>query len=524
MTTWYAQNGSGDLLSGAFWNDAPDGSGDPGTPVDGDVLDLNGQAGLQIGQVGNFQMDVVIQDSVNSLNTLETSGYNNLVGGNATGLTLNVAVQSNGAALTSATPGAPIFLNAPLTAAAAAAAGSPIVVGTGGSIIPDGSLLYAAYVDIMANPGVDLSGLSALGTSTTSIGSFPGLETLACMVALPVGESNSAIGSNGLIGLYLPPVSTVSDAESYGLNGTQYTGTFSGGTIPAASNVRSGVAVGAGTGTLVVPSAANVRHGVTFDNGTTGTAYIPAAADVRLGTHTDATTGTLAVPTASQVLNGVAVDATDGNVVLPMTAVVLAGVTFGPASADSGTLAIDNADIASTLTAVNAINTLASAIKAKTDNLPASPAAVGSQVDLVSAPNATAVSAIQNGLATASALSSAVSTLAGDISSGASAIESDLSSVQSALEAEIAALPSASSIAAAVGGRSVAIPAPGAPPATPTADQVAAYLYCGKMFDGHADGNANTRDIRNASGTVICIAAIGFSGGVYSQGAMGAPS
>jgi hypothetical protein len=38
------------------------------------------------------------------------------------------------------------------------------------------------------------------------------------------------------------------------------------------------------------------------------------------------------------------------------------------------------------------------AIKAKTDNLPASPAAVGSQMDLVNAPNATAVTAIQNGL------------------------------------------------------------------------------------------------------------------------------
>jgi hypothetical protein len=40
------------------------------------------------------------------------------------------------------------------------------------------------------------------------------------------------------------------------------------------------------------------------------------------------------------------------------------------------------------------------AIKAKTDNLPASPAAVGSQMDLVNAPNATAVTAIQAGLAT----------------------------------------------------------------------------------------------------------------------------
>jgi hypothetical protein len=50
------------------------------------------------------------------------------------------------------------------------------------------------------------------------------------------------------------------------------------------------------------------------------------------------------------------------------------------------------------------LDTEVAAIKAKTDNLPASPAAVGSQMDLVNAPNATAVTAIQSGLATAAAL------------------------------------------------------------------------------------------------------------------------
>ncbi len=46
------------------------------------------------------------------------------------------------------------------------------------------------------------------------------------------------------------------------------------------------------------------------------------------------------------------------------------------------------------------VDLLIDAIKAKTDNIPASPAAVGSQMDLVNAPNATAVTAIQNGLST----------------------------------------------------------------------------------------------------------------------------
>jgi len=45
-----------------------------------------------------------------------------------------------------------------------------------------------------------------------------------------------------------------------------------------------------------------------------------------------------------------------------------------------------------------AVDTEVAAIKGKTDNLPANPAAVGSQMDLVNAPNATAVTAIQLGL------------------------------------------------------------------------------------------------------------------------------
>lgn len=43
---------------------------------------------------------------------------------------------------------------------------------------------------------------------------------------------------------------------------------------------------------------------------------------------------------------------------------------------------------------VAAVNAVADAIQAKTDNLPASPAAVGSQMDLVDAPNATALEAV----------------------------------------------------------------------------------------------------------------------------------
>lgn len=55
-------------------------------------------------------------------------------------------------------------------------------------------------------------------------------------------------------------------------------------------------------------------------------------------------------------------------------------------------------------TAQSAILVDTGLIKAKTNNLPSSPAAVGSQMDLVNAPNATAISAIQSGLALASNL------------------------------------------------------------------------------------------------------------------------
>ena len=51
-----------------------------------------------------------------------------------------------------------------------------------------------------------------------------------------------------------------------------------------------------------------------------------------------------------------------------------------------------------------ALEATAQLIKASTDNLPASPAAVGSQMDLVNAPNATAITAIQSGLATAASI------------------------------------------------------------------------------------------------------------------------
>lgn len=76
---------------------------------------------------------------------------------------------------------------------------------------------------------------------------------------------------------------------------------------------------------------------------------------------------------------------------------------------DAQVLGTDNLDVnavqvAGTAQTAADVGSLATAINAKTTNLPASPAAVGSQMDLVNAPNATAITAIQSGLATAATL------------------------------------------------------------------------------------------------------------------------
>jgi lysophospholipase L1-like esterase len=78
-----------------------------------------------------------------------------------------------------------------------------------------------------------------------------------------------------------------------------------------------------------------------------GVGMVPAASDVRHGVAVGSGTGTCYVPTASQVLSGVPVDATSGTVVLPTAAAVESGVTFGPGSGTTGTYqGIDPATVA----------------------------------------------------------------------------------------------------------------------------------------------------------------------------------
>ncbi|NLF33254.1 MAG: hypothetical protein GX591_20505, partial [Planctomycetes bacterium] len=68
--------------------------------------------------------------------------------------------------------------------------------------------------------------------------------------------------------------------------------------------------------TYDAPDEADVRDGVVYDDATgtptEGTAAIPAAADVRAGVAVDDTVGTAAIPGAADVRAGVAVDGTVG--------------------------------------------------------------------------------------------------------------------------------------------------------------------------------------------------------------------
>jgi hypothetical protein len=71
-----------------------------------------------------------------------------------------------------------------------------------------------------------------------------------------------------------------------------------------------------------------------------GGGTVPAASDVRSGTAVGVTTGTLAVPSAAAVLSGVSVDATTGTYVEAVAGDVRLGTTFGPAATYTGTLAV----------------------------------------------------------------------------------------------------------------------------------------------------------------------------------------
>jgi hypothetical protein len=137
--------------------------------------------------------------------------------------------------------------------------------------------------------------------------------------------------------LDLPATTDVKSGVVY--DNTTKTGTYSagGGTYTGAANVRSGTDRGDGTlGTLVVPSAASVLSTATFDNGTAGT-YIPVGvANVKAGVTfgaASALTGTCVVPAPANVRSGTNVSLSAGTMVIPSATKVLDDTTY-----DNGTV------------------------------------------------------------------------------------------------------------------------------------------------------------------------------------------
>lgn len=132
--------------------------------------------------------------------------------------------------------------------------------------------------------------------------------------------------------------------------------------------------------------------------------------------------------------------------------------------------------------------TAATAIKAKTDNLPASPAAVGSAMTL--AAGAVNASAIAADAIDADALAD-------------DALAAIQLQVNSALDAAIAELSS------------------GAPSATPSLRTAVMLLYM--AFRNNYQQTATERRVKNDAGTTIAKGTVSDSGGVLSTGELGAP-
>ena len=152
--------------------------------------------------------------------------------------------------------------------------------------------------------------------------------------------------------------------------------------MPAANHVRSGLsyAGGAATGTLAVPLPSQVAVGVATDN-TTGTAFVTGSdiATAVWGAATRTLTAGAGITAAevwshsSRTVTGGTVDTLTNAPSVPSASAIASQVRT-ELSVELGRV---DASISSRATAANIPTSDITAIKAKTDNLPASPAATG---------------------------------------------------------------------------------------------------------------------------------------------------
>ncbi len=221
------------------------------------------------------------------------------------------------------------------------------VVGPGAILrLSDGGLCTGQSITFPAAGNV-MYGVDR-GDGTTGTHTDPNTDGHTVNAALVLNTAHFGAG-NATAGTYAPGTIPAASDVRHGTAVGSSTGTAY---IPAAADVRHGTSVDATTGTAYIPSAADVRHGTNVD-ATTGTAYIPAASDVRYGTNVDATTGTAYIPAASDVRHGTNVDATTGTCYVPTAAQTLYGVNV---DATTGTVTLPNTD-GSTPNAALVLNT-----------------------------------------------------------------------------------------------------------------------------------------------------------------------
>ena len=143
---------------------------------------------------------------------------------------------------------------------------------------------------------------------------------------------------------YIPTASQVLS----GVNVDQTTGNV---VLPAIGDVRLSVAFGSLSslvGNVTLPDEADVRLGTTYDSllSRTGTldpdagGTVPSASDVRFGVAVGAGTGLAHIPKAGEVLFGVNVDQTTGDVVLPSINDVRLSTAFGSLSSLVGNVTL----------------------------------------------------------------------------------------------------------------------------------------------------------------------------------------
>ena len=167
-------------------------------------------------------------------------------------------------------------------------------------------------------------------------------------LAVPTpGRVIDGVATDATVGTFIyPTTEKVLLDYQYGAGGTEFTGTLdpgAGGVVPSANDVRAGVAVGAGTGNLVVPTESTVVLNTLYDSPAsqkTGNVRVPPESKVETGYAygpNDALTGLLqpfigTIPAVTDVRSGVNYgenDALLGVLESPVPSQVLVGVGYG---------------------------------------------------------------------------------------------------------------------------------------------------------------------------------------------------